>query len=81
MSKFLKEFDSSKEEHVRWLKKMTQSKAVNYVRVLEDNPMGLSIEPNDALDWAQVVLVLSTKYTKDIFSGSAFILTGDPTSN
>jgi hypothetical protein len=73
MSKFLKDFDPSKESHVCWLKKMTQSKARDYVHVLEDNPMGLSVGPNDALDWAQVVLVLCTKYTKELFNGNAFI--------
>jgi hypothetical protein len=59
---------------------MTKSKAANYVSVLETNPMGISVGPNDALDWAQVVLVLCTKYAKDLFDGKAFILT-DSTGN
>jgi hypothetical protein len=80
MSKFLKDFDSSNKDHVKWLCKMTKSKAANYVSVLETNPMGVSVGPNDALDWAQVVLVLCTKYTKDLFEGKAVIL-NDPTES
>jgi hypothetical protein len=74
MSKFLKDFDSTNVEHVNWLCRMTKSKAANYVSVLESNPMGLAVEPNDALDWAQIVLVLCTKYTKDLFDDKAVIL-------
>jgi hypothetical protein len=81
MSKFLKDFNSTDENHVKWLRNMTQSRAVDYVNILESNPMGVRVEPNDALDWAQVVLVLCTKYTKDLFNGKAFILTDDPTGN
>lgn len=67
MSRFVKDFDPKKQDHVLWLKKMLKTDAMHYVETLRDNPMGLEVNHRDVMDWAQTVFVLCTKYTKSLF--------------
>ncbi len=67
MSRFVKDFDPTKKEHVTWLKKMVKTDAMHYVDTLKENPMGMEITQRDILEWAQTVFVLCTKYTKALF--------------
>ncbi len=70
MSRFVKDFDPTKKEHVTWLKKMLKTDAMHYVETLKENPMGMDVTQRDILDWAQTVFVLCTKYTKALLEST-----------
>jgi hypothetical protein len=73
MSRFVTTFDPSDETHVRWLASMLKASAKDYASILTSNPMGITVEARDILDWAQTVFVLCTKYCKAQFEGQAWI--------
>lgn len=66
-----KEFDSSSEEHVMWLKSVIDEKEPkSKMQLLEKNPMKKEIPP---FELVQVLFGLSMSYTRAVFEGKAFI--------
>lgn len=70
-------FDPTKEEHVKWLKKAGDSfkksmrEKHDFMQDVNNNPV--SEEKINPQDWAQLHFVLAMKYTDAVFDGSAYI--------
>ena len=80
-SKFLKAFDSASEKHVRWLgamfdmaESLTEMDAHNgMVAQVNNNPLGVKLENNEALDWPHIHFALSATYARDVWKGKAWL--------
>jgi hypothetical protein len=70
-------FDPTKEEHVRWLKRVGDSfkksmrEKHDFMCDVNNNPV--SSEEIKPQDWAQVHFVLAMKYTDAVLDGTAYI--------
>jgi hypothetical protein len=79
-SKFIKAFDPTSETHVTWLSHMidiaetlTPDASVNLAAEINKNPLGLKVEPMDALDWPHIHFCLCGVYAKAVLKRKAFI--------
>ena len=78
-SKFAKEFDPTKSEHVRWLVKFFDfsenlaTKRLDIESVLGTNPMKIHVKKEEMIDWVQIHFMVSMKYANAVLKGSAFI--------
>jgi len=75
---FVSLFDPKNEKHVMWLrdvdramKNASDGKRVDFVDVINSNPMKL--KSGDIMEWAYTHFQLCMKYTQSIFDGDAFI--------
>lgn len=79
-SKFIKAFDPTSETHVKWLSHMVDiaeslspEKSLNLADEINKNPLGLKVEPIEALDWPHIHFCLCAVYAKAVLRGKAFI--------
>ena len=80
-SKFIKAFDAKNEAHVKWLGSMFDmaesmidpSSKIDVVKEINKNPMGIKLERSEALDWAHIHFVLSTKYAQAVWNRRAWV--------
>lgn len=80
-SNFLKAFDPKNKSHVDWLAQMMDlaetmgdpEKAINMIRDINTNPMGIHLEKRDALDWPHIHFVLCASYAKAVLRGLAHV--------
>jgi hypothetical protein len=77
-SRFLKAFDVNNERHVTWLAKMMSmasgiDKGTDFVKLVNENPMGVLLSQQDALDWPHIHFVLGMAYAKAVLTDKAFI--------
>lgn len=80
-SKFLSVFDPKNKDHVEWLARMMDlaetmgdpAKSINMVRDINTNPMGITLEKMDALDWPHIHFVLCASYAKAVLKGQAHV--------
>jgi len=66
----IQSFDATKEEHVKWLKKVIDAPTAEKFDIMTDNPMKKSMPP---FEIPQVLFAISMKYTQAVFKGVAFI--------
>lgn len=74
---FIKAFKPDDPAHVKWLSDMidmAENIKPNMIEMINKNPMNISIEQKDILDWPHVHFCLCGLYTKAIFRKTAFIL-------
>jgi hypothetical protein len=79
-TKFIKAFDPSTKEHVLWLGQMFDvaekmhnvDNPIDYVLMVNTNPMGIKLDNRDALDWPHIHFVLCASYAKAVLRGKAF---------
>jgi hypothetical protein len=67
----IQDFDPSNKEHVKWLKKVLESKVEDKVAILKKNPMNKEFPPFDLI---QIIFGLSMKYTQAVFNRTAVFL-------
>ena len=80
-AKFIKAFDPKNTEHVLWLGLMCDlaegmadpASHLHLQREVNKNPMKITLEQRDALDWPHIHFVLCASYAKAVLSGRAFI--------
>lgn len=79
-SKFIKAFDPTSETHVKWLSHMVDiaetlspERATNLAAEINKNPLGIKLEPIDALDWPHIHFCLCGVYAKGVLKGRAHI--------
>jgi len=80
-SKFLAAFDPRSSVHVDWLSRMMDvaetmgdpSKSMNLLKDINSNPMNITLEKMDALDWPHIHFVLCASYAKAVLRKTAFI--------
>lgn len=80
-AKFIKAFDAKNESHVRWLGKMfdmaesllDEQGQLNIVREINKNPLRVTLDERDALDWPHIHFVLSASYAKEVLKGRAWV--------
>lgn len=77
-SKFLKVFEPDNSMHVDWLSRMMTmaeniGDSTNIVKDVNNNPMGIVLEHNDALDWPHIHFVLCAAYAKAVLNGTAYV--------
>lgn len=77
-TRFLKAFDATNERHVTWLAKMMAMAAgidnnIDFVKQVNENPMGILLSQQDALDWPHIHFVLGMAYAKAVLTAKAFI--------
>lgn len=78
---FYKAFDPSNERHVRWLARMFKvseemkdlSKQITLLAEINMNPLKIELSHGEALEWPNIHFILCMKYTKAVFSKTAFI--------
>ena len=79
--KFTAAFDPSKEEHVRWFKKVGEAiknvdpgkKKLDLEELVNGNPFHERLD--NFMDWAYAHFSIAMKYTDAVLSGKAFIPT------
>jgi len=82
-SKFLKAFEPDNAVHVDWLRQMMDlaesmgdpSKSINMINDINKNPLGITLDKMDALDWPHIHFVLCASYAKAVLRGIAFVPT------
>lgn len=79
-AKFSSQFDPSNVSHVRWLGKFfefTETLATKRNKIdefLNTNPMGIVVKSEEMMDWVQIHFIISMKYAKAVFDGTAKII-------
>ena len=76
-AKFIKEFDPLNETHVAWFSEMCDMGekfgTVDLVQEVNKNPLNITLESRDALDWPHIHFCISAVYAKAVVRGKAFI--------
>jgi len=76
-AKFIKEFDPLSETHVAWFAEMCdlgeKFGTVDLVQEVNKNPLNITLESRDALDWPHIHFCISAVYAKAVVRGKAFI--------
>lgn len=79
-SKFIKNFESNNEIHVKWLKRMIDlaesldpSRPMMLIEEINKNPMKIELEQRDALDWPHIHFCLCAVYAKDVLRRRAWV--------
>jgi hypothetical protein len=78
---FIKAFDPMNTEHVKWLKRMTDlaevmgdpSRQYSLLDEVNSNPMGLTLEKNEALSWVEIHFGIAMKYAKAVLNSQAIV--------
>ncbi len=78
VSDFIKNFDPTNEDHVVWLREVSNSLKNNqdfnkYNKLINNNPFKIKIKKDDSMEIAQAHIFISAKYTEAIFDGTAFV--------
>jgi hypothetical protein len=76
---FIDAFDTKNKAHVRWLKKFfdfaenlaTARKPID--EFINTNPMGITVNQSEILEWIHIHFSLAMKYSKDVLNGKAWI--------
>ena len=77
-------FDPKSEAHVRWLmtsfEKMeyctapdSQKNGKEFVKFVNLNPFGLTINASNVMDWPMIHSMIATKYAKAVLTGQAWL--------
>lgn len=82
-TRFIKAFDPKNEIHINWLQDMTTmaegmtdpTAHINLIENINANPMKVTLDKRDALDWPHVHFVLMAVYAKAVMKGQAFVPT------
>lgn len=80
-AKFLKAFESKNKDHVQWLSHMIDiaesmndpNARIALVKEINANPMKVTLDQRDALDWPHIHFVLCAAYAKDVLRGEAIV--------
>lgn len=80
-SKFIQAFNTRDQTHVKWLSGMTEvaekmgdpTKGLNLVDEINQNPMKIKIDVNDALDWPHIHFCLMAVYAKAVMRKQAWL--------
>ena len=80
-AKFIKAFDSQNHLHVKWLARMFDvaekmgdpSKDSNLVAEINKNPMGVTLEQMEALEWPHIHFCICAVYAKAVLRKKAFV--------
>ena len=77
--RFMNAFDSKNSEHVKWLAKFYKyaknlaSNREPIEKFINTNPMGVTMESSETLDWIHIHFILAMKYSQDVLDGKAWI--------
>jgi hypothetical protein len=77
--RFKNAFDSKNSEHVKWLAKFYKyaknlaSNREPIEKFINTNPMGVTMESSETLDWIHIHFILAMKYSQDVLDGKAWI--------
>jgi len=77
--RFASKFQPQQESHVLWMKQVMHTlndmmtKKVNIVKIMNTNPMNVSMTENDIMDIVFIQFSLAMKYTKAILDGEAWV--------
>jgi len=77
-------FDPKSEAHVRWLmtsfEKMeyytapdSQKNGKEFVKFVNLNPFGLTINASNVMDWPMIHSMIATKYARAVLTGQAWL--------
>lgn len=79
-SKFVKTFDATNQDHVKWLSHMcdiaedlSPEKPSMLMDEINKNPLKIKVDMRDALDWPHIHFCLSAVYAKAVLRGKAFV--------
>lgn len=77
--RFANQFQPQQESHVLWMKRVMHTlddmmtKKVDIVKVMNSNPMDVTMSENDIMDIVFIQFSLAMKYTKAILDGKAWV--------
>lgn len=77
--KFTNAFDPSNERHVRWLSTFFDyAKSIGTDRTpieefINNNPMNVKLNQQEALEWVHIHFCLSMKYAEKVLAGQAWV--------
>lgn len=80
-SKFIKAFDAQNQSHVKWLSRMIDvaegmgdpSRDSALVAEINKNPMGITLEQMEALEWPHIHFCICAVYAKAVLRKRAFV--------